>query len=133
MTYNAPAMGAEAHAPPGHRARARLIGVARSPDLWVCLALTAAAAVMRGLRLGEPSFWLDETSTAEAVVDFKTALSQRFHPPFYHVLLWTWSKVFGAGEGGLRSLSAVAGAGVRTKSIQSSEINRSPPHMPPSR
>ena len=32
-------------------------------------------------------------------------------PPLYYVLAWLWAKVFGTGEAGLRSLSAVIGAG----------------------
>jgi 4-amino-4-deoxy-L-arabinose transferase-like glycosyltransferase len=36
-------------------------------------------------------------------------LGQETTPPFYFVLAWGWAKVFGAGEAGLRSLSALAG------------------------
>ena len=32
-------------------------------------------------------------------------------PPLYYVLAWVWTHVFGSGEFGLRSLSALAGAG----------------------
>ena len=32
-------------------------------------------------------------------------------PPLYYVLAWGWTHVFGSGEFGLRSLSALAGAG----------------------
>src|SRR5438876_576650 len=30
-------------------------------------------------------------------------------PPFYYMLAWGWAKLFGTGEVGLRSLSALAG------------------------
>ena len=30
-------------------------------------------------------------------------------PPLYYVLAWVWSRVFGHGEVGLRSMSAIAG------------------------
>ena len=30
-------------------------------------------------------------------------------PPFYYCVAWVWARVFGFGEAGLRSLSALAG------------------------
>ena len=36
-------------------------------------------------------------------------LPERAHPPLYYLLAWPWSRLFGTGEVGLRSLSAVFG------------------------
>jgi hypothetical protein len=38
------------------------------------------------------------------------AIHRETTPPLYFVLAWLWAKVFGSGEAGLRSLSALAGA-----------------------
>ena len=77
--------------------------------------LTALAAALRVVGLDAKGFWLDEASTSfhvssssfggmlEAVLDTEST------PPLYFTVAWLWGKVFGTGEVGLRSLSALLG------------------------
>jgi len=73
-----------------------------------------AAAALRLATLDLQSFWLDEAST---VRDLDGSFGHLWHrlteleamPPLYFVLAWAWSKLFGLGEVGLRSLSALFG------------------------
>ncbi len=76
--------------------------------------VTALGAVVRFVTLDAQSFWYDEALTHElvsasfgAMID--GALSHEAQPPPYFILAWLWTKVFGAGEVGLRSLSALLG------------------------
>src|SRR3954467_12362123 len=86
--------------------------------VWALVALTALAAAIRFASLSGQSFWLDE---AYALGDI------RFHsfsgmldwirvhemtPPLYFVLARAWTHVFGTGEVGFRSLSALLGTAV---------------------
>ena len=77
-------------------------------------ALTVLAAVLRFYRLGHQGFWFDEANTA-LLVHFSPGkmlgLIPRTEstPPLYYCLAWVWARVFGHGEAGLRSLSALAG------------------------
>src|SRR3954453_11590901 len=78
------------------------------------LALVAAAAALRFTRIGPQSFWLDESYTVDLVQrpfgDMLSGVaSDESTPPLYYVLAWLWEKVFGHGEAGLRSLSALFG------------------------
>lgn len=78
------------------------------------IALTAAALIIRSVTLTQQSFWLDESYTVHLVrLPLATMLSTiprtESTPPVYYVLAWLWTHVFGSGEGGLRSLSAVVG------------------------
>lgn len=82
---------------------------------YALLGITAVAAIVRFATLDLQSFDHDEAVTAARVVHpslFDT-LSEVVHsersPPLYYVLVWTWSKIFGTGEVGLRSLSALFG------------------------
>jgi mannosyltransferase len=78
-------------------------------------ALTALAAVARFATLDAQGFWLDEAATVELL---RLDLGGMLHripeaestPPLYYLLAWLWSKVFGLGEVGLRSLSALLGS-----------------------
>ena len=76
--------------------------------------LTVAAAALRFSTLDLQSYWLDETFTAiftgrdldgllSGVADAEST------PPLYYLLAWVWAQVFGTGEVGLRSLSALLG------------------------
>jgi mannosyltransferase len=78
------------------------------------IGLTALAALLRFSTLDVQSFWLDETVTADlmrrsfggmldALPDSESA------PPLYYVVAWLWAKLWGTGEVGLRTLSAVFG------------------------
>jgi mannosyltransferase len=78
------------------------------------IVLTALGAVLRCWRIGHQSFWLDEAYTVALMKrGFGQMLSTIPHsestPPLYYVLAWLWSRVFGTGAAGLRSLSALFG------------------------
>jgi mannosyltransferase len=97
---------AQAAAPPAHR-RA-------STPVAIVLALTVLAAVLRFATLDVQSIWLDESATIVLVQrGFSGMLSHlsasESAPPLYYILIWAWTKVFGAGAVGFRSLSALAG------------------------
>ena len=77
-------------------------------------AIVAAAAGLRFAGLGGQSFWLDEAFTRLLVEkDLGGMLGgipdSESTPPLYYVLAWAWAQVFGTGEAGLRSLSALLG------------------------
>jgi uncharacterized membrane protein len=85
---------------------------ARSGQLLV--GLTALAAILRFSTLHVQSYWFDEAVTVQLVRgSFGHMLSSiggsESTPPLYYALAWVWSRVFGHGEVGLRSLSALAG------------------------
>jgi mannosyltransferase len=78
------------------------------------VALTVAGAALRFATISSQSYWFDEASTVHETHLSLGALLHVTHvsestPPLYFVLAWLWAKVFGAGEVGLRSLSALAG------------------------
>jgi 4-amino-4-deoxy-L-arabinose transferase-like glycosyltransferase len=90
----------------------------RRPGAWVPWALgtaIAVGAVLRVATLGMQSYHHDEAWTAGIVLH--SNLSTTMHkvyatestPPLYYLLAWGWSKLFGSGEWGLRSLSALFG------------------------
>jgi hypothetical protein len=91
---------------------ARLV---RRQDLLLLAAITGVAAVARFATLDAQSFDHDEAVTAARVLHpgLSEALSAVVHsersPPVYYVGAWGWSKLFGTGEVGLRSLSALIG------------------------
>jgi 4-amino-4-deoxy-L-arabinose transferase-like glycosyltransferase len=77
-------------------------------------AVLALAAALRFYAIGSQSFWLDESFTASIVSgSFGHVISAvpdtESTPHLYYVLAWLWAQVFGHGEAGLRSLSAVFG------------------------
>jgi mannosyltransferase len=76
--------------------------------------LTVVAAILRFYRLGHQGFWFDEANTALLVHLSPGKMLQLLPqnestPPLYYCVAWVWSRIFGSGEAGLRSLSAVAG------------------------
>lgn len=86
----------------------------RDPALIVVAALTVVAAVLRFYRLGHQGFWFDEGNTALEVhysVGQMLTLIKHYEstPPVYYTVAWVWARVFGYGEVGLRSLSAICG------------------------
>jgi hypothetical protein len=87
----------------------------RTRDTLLVAGVTAVALALRFLGLGEGDFWTDELFT-RAIVDRPlgdVTLAVRdteSSPHLYYLLAWAWSGVLGAGEAGLRSLSAIAGA-----------------------
>jgi len=88
-------------------------GDARPP--WLALgAIVVLAAVLRLATLRTQSVWFDEAATWDLVRrPFGTMLDRipdgESNPPLFYVLEWGWTRVFGDGEAGLRSLSALAG------------------------
>jgi 4-amino-4-deoxy-L-arabinose transferase-like glycosyltransferase len=86
----------------------------RDRTLIALAALVALGAALRFATLDLQSYWYDEAITVGIVrMDFHGMLSAIYRhestPPLYYVLAWIWCKVFGTGEVGLRSLSALFG------------------------
>ena len=76
--------------------------------------LTVVGALLRFPTLDAKSFWEDEAITVFLVRrGFGSMLSaipdSESTPPVYYVLAWVWTHVFGSGEVGIRSLSALIG------------------------
>src|SRR5262249_1414817 len=88
---------------------------ARSRAFWAVAGLTLLAAALRFATLGVQSYHHDEIVTAVRVLggDFGDAMNavgySESAPPLYYALAWVWAQLFGTGELGLRSLSALAG------------------------
>ena len=82
---------------------------------WLLAGIIAAAAIVRFATLDHQSYDHDEAVTAWRVLH--SGLGKTLHvvvnsersPPLYYLLAWLWSKLFGTGEVGLRSLSALIG------------------------
>ena len=80
----------------------------------VVIGLTVVAALVRLATLDAQSFWYDEALTWELVNEsfggmLDGVFAHEAQPPPYFILAWLWVKVFGDGEIGLRSLSALFG------------------------
>ncbi len=94
----------------GSRTRALLA----EPAVLAVAAVTLLAAVLRFYRIGHQGFWFDEGNTA-LLVHFSPGKmlglipQTESTPPLYYCVAWVWARVFGYGETGLRSLSAVCG------------------------
>jgi mannosyltransferase len=78
------------------------------------IGLTVFAAALRFGVLRQQSFWFDEAATIDLVHRsfwgmLKAIPNDESTPPLYYALAWGWSKAFGTGELGLRSLSALFG------------------------
>jgi len=72
------------------------------------------AAALRFPGLGDQSMWLDEARTAVIVEqpglgEMLDAFGTQSTPPLYHLVLWAWVKVAGAGDFSLRLVAALAG------------------------
>ncbi len=77
-------------------------------------AIVVAAAALRFVFLGHQGYWLDEGITLSVLhKSFWASMSALPHrestPPLYYAIAWAWARVFGFGEFGVRSLSAVMG------------------------
>jgi uncharacterized membrane protein len=89
---------------------------ARAPVLATLAALTALGLAVRFASIDVQSYHHDEVITALRVVpgsfgDMLHAVKEsESNPPLYYVLTWAWAKIFGTGEVGLRSLTALFGA-----------------------
>ena len=83
-------------------------------EIWVLGGLTFLAAAVRFATIASQSYWVDEATTVhEMQLSFGALLHavrvDETTPPLYFVLAWVWAKLFGIGEAGLRSMSAVLG------------------------
>jgi mannosyltransferase len=88
-----------------------------SVEAWLLVGVTALGAVLRFATLGSQSYWFDEAQAAhELHLSFGSMVSSMVvhetNPPLYFVFGWLWARVFGTGEVGLRSLSALLGTAV---------------------
>ncbi|MGZ4201202.1 MAG: glycosyltransferase family 39 protein [Thermoleophilaceae bacterium] len=86
----------------------------RARHVQALAALTVLAAILRFSTLHVQSYWFDEAVTVGLVKSsFGHMLSRiggsESTPPLYYAIAWVWTRVFGDGEFGLRSLSALAG------------------------
>jgi mannosyltransferase len=78
------------------------------------LGLTVLGAILRFATLDVQSIWSDEAATIVLVHRGLGGLlshisSSETTPPLYFVLVWAWTKAFGAGVFAYRSFSALAG------------------------
>jgi mannosyltransferase len=82
---------------------------------WLALgAILVVAALLRFATLRTQSIWFDEAATWDLVRrPFGEMLGRipdgESNPPLFYALEWGWTRVFGDGEAGLRSLPALAG------------------------
>jgi mannosyltransferase len=88
-----------------------------SVEAWLLAGLTGLGAWLRFASLGAQSYWFDEAQAAhELHLSFGSMVSSMIlhetNPPLYFVTGWLWARVFGTGEVGLRSLSALIGTAV---------------------
>jgi mannosyltransferase len=84
-------------------------------DGRVLLGIVLLGAAVRFPTLDIQSYWYDEAVTVVRVLDanlvetLRAVASGESTPPLYYVLAWVWTHIFGTGEVGLRSLSALVG------------------------
>jgi 4-amino-4-deoxy-L-arabinose transferase-like glycosyltransferase len=82
---------------------------------WALASITLIAALIRVFTLGHQSYDHDEAVTAARVLQpglagtWDAIVGGERSPPLYYLVAWAWSKVFGTGAVGLRSLSALFG------------------------
>jgi mannosyltransferase len=86
----------------------------RERSLWLLAGIVVLGAAIRFSTLDQQSFWLDEATTWGIVSHglghvLSTVPKTESTPPLYYVLVWLWAQVFGTGEVGLRSFSALCG------------------------
>ncbi|MEA2484031.1 MAG: mannosyltransferase [Thermoleophilaceae bacterium] len=86
----------------------------RARHLQLLAGITLAGALIRFVTLDVQSYWLDEVATVNILHHgFGSMLpavsAGESTPPLYYAIAWVWAKIFGTGEVGLRSLSALFG------------------------
>jgi mannosyltransferase len=109
-----PSTAAAAPAGAGPLSRSDTSAAHRVRSHGALLGIAAIAAALRFATLGLQSYWGDEADTVDllrrSLAHMLAALPNTDRtPPLYYALAWLWSRAFGSGEVGLRSLSAVAG------------------------
>lgn len=90
------------------------VSATRLSPAQIVIGLTLLGAALRFSTLNVQSIWLDESATMILVHrGFSGMLSHlsssESAPPLYYVLVWGWTKIFGAGPIGFRSFSALVG------------------------
>ena len=85
-----------------------------APALAAVAGLVALAACLRFYGIGHQGFWFDEANTAQLVRFTPGRMlgllpGSESTPPLYYCVAWVWARLWGDGEAGLRSLSAVFG------------------------
>ncbi len=109
------AMSARAGTPPPRAADAPETRAGWRPSaLQLVIALTVAGAALRFGTLDVQSIWGDEAITIALVHrSFSSMISHlsssESTPPLYYSLAWVWTRIFGLGPLGFRTLSALAG------------------------
>src|SRR5215211_6031275 len=86
----------------------------RRTELLPLALIVIAAAALRFATLDVQSFWYDESVSVSLIREGFSGMLDRIPgsestPPLYYVLAWLWTRPFGTGEVGLRSLSALLG------------------------
>ena len=85
----------------------------KETSLWILYGLIlAGVAALRLAQIGKLELWLDEAHsviTATSRAGVLRELAQDTNPPLYFWLLKGWTALFGIGEAGVRSLSALLG------------------------
>jgi mannosyltransferase len=88
-----------------------------SVEVWLLAGVVGIGAWLRFATLASQSYWFDEAQAAHEMhlsfgSMFSSMIVHETNPPLYFVLGWLWARVFGTGEVGLRSLSALIGTAV---------------------
>lgn len=78
------------------------------------LLLTAVGAALRFYAIGRQGFWFDEAYSDFLVKQSPSEMlglipHLESTPPLYYCVAWVWTRIFGFGPGGLKSLSALCG------------------------
>jgi mannosyltransferase len=84
------------------------------PAAIAVIALTALAAVLRFYGIGHQGYWFDEGNTVLLIHLAPGKMlglipQTESTPPLYYCVAWVWARIFGFGEAGVRSLSALTG------------------------
>jgi mannosyltransferase len=88
--------------------------IAAEPSAAIVAVLVVLGGALRFYGLNHQGFWYDEANSDFLV---RHPLGQMLGllpatestPPLYYILAWFWTRIFGTGEAGLRSLSALFG------------------------
>lgn len=89
--------------------------IVASPHLIALAGIVLLGAVLRFATLDLQSYRYDEAVTVVRILHpslfdtLSAARGSESTPPLYYLVAWLWSRLFGSGEVGLRSLSALAG------------------------
>jgi mannosyltransferase len=95
--------------------RSRRVALAANREMVLLGGIIVAATIVRFATLGHQSYDHDEAVTAWRVLrgglggTLDAVVNSERSPPLYYLLAWVWAQVFGTGEVGLRSLSALIG------------------------